>query len=125
MFRYNCRHTRDMMVCTARGRLTFDTLRALAVDCLTETPAAKVLYDLTHATAADLSAGELEEIIQLIGQYLGRHRGGKAAIVAHSGVDYGLARMFGTFAEIADLPVKVKVFRIPEVAKEWLAGDTQ
>lgn len=125
MFRYNCRHTSDMIVCTATGRLTFDTLRALAVECRTEMPAAKVLYDITHATAADLSAGELEEIIQLIGQYLGRHRGGKAAIVAHSGVDYGLARMFGTFAEIADLPVKVKVFRIPEVAKEWLAGDTQ
>ena len=83
-----------------------------------------MLYDITRATAADLSTMELEEIIKTIGQHMKRHCAGKAAIVAFSGVDYVLARMFGTFVEIAGLPVQVKVFRIPEVDQAWLKEET-
>lgn len=120
MFHYHCSKQRDMTICTASGRLTYNTLKALAMDFRNADISPKMLYDITGATAADLSTVEIEEIIKTIGQYMKRHRGGKAAIVAFSGVDYGLARLFGSFAEIAGLPFQVKVFRISEVAQAWL-----
>ena len=107
-------------VCTAKGRLTFPEIRAKVIDLSTSGVTPRVLCDLTQATVADLTSKEIEDIIKLISHYVTGAGGGKAAIIAHSGVDYGLARMFGTFAELAGLPVKVRVFRTSEIAKAWL-----
>ena len=107
-------------VCTAKGRLTFPEIRAKVIDLSTNGVTPRVLCDLTQATVADLTSTEIEDVIRLISYHMTGARGGKAAIIAHSGIDYGLARMFGTFAELAGLPVKVSVFRTSEIAKEWL-----
>ncbi len=107
-------------VYTAKGRLTFPEIRAKVMDLSTGGTAHIVLCDLTQATVADLTSIEIEDIIKLISHHMTGARGGKAAIIAHSGIDYSLARMFGTFAELAGLPVKVRVFRTFEIAKEWL-----
>jgi hypothetical protein len=63
---------------------------------------------------------EIEEVISLISELVAGRGGGKATIIARNGIDLGLARMFGTFVEIAGLPVKVKVFRTSEIATQWL-----
>ena len=107
-------------VCKAKGRLTFPEIRASVIDMSMDRMTSRVLCDLTQATVADLSTVEIEEIIRLISQQVHGRRGGRAAIVAFGGVDYGLARMFSTFCEIAGLPIQVKVFRTTEVAREWL-----
>ena len=108
-------------VWTASGRLTFPEIRSKMVDLSTAGISSKVLCDLTKATMADLTNAEIEDIITRIGRKINGSINGKAAIVAHGSVDYGLARMFGTFSEIASLPVTVKVFRNVEVARQWLA----
>lgn len=110
----------QITVCTAKGRLTFPEIQATVIDLSMDRMTSRVLCDLTQATVADLSAGEIEEIIRLISQQVNKRGGGKAAIVAFAGVDYGLARMFSTFCEIASLPIEVKVFRTAEIAREWL-----
>ena len=107
-------------VCTAKGRLTFPEIRAKVIDLSTGGVTPMVLCDLTQATFADLTSIEIEDIISLISHYVAGAGGGKAAVIAHSGIDYGLARIFGTFAELAGLPVKVRVFRTSEIAKQWL-----
>jgi hypothetical protein len=104
----------------AMGRLTFPEIHAAVVAFALNTPASKVLCDLTQGTASHLTSLEIESILESIGRQLEGTRGGKAAIVVPAGVDNGLARLFGTFAEIANLPVEVKVFRTPEVARQWL-----
>jgi hypothetical protein len=110
----------QITVCTAQGRLTFPEIQNHVIDFSTRRMTRRVLCDLSRATVADLTAGEIEEIIKLISRQVAGRSGGKAAIIARAGVDYGLARMFGTFAEIADLPIKVRVFRTPEIATQWL-----
>lgn len=115
-------HTLDgrIIIWTAKGRLTFPEIRARMYDVDIGSSASRVLCDLTRATVADLSTVEIEELIKLIGQKMNGSQGGKSAIVVHGSVDYGLARMFSTFSELAGLPVQVKVFRTEEVAREWL-----
>ena len=109
----------QITVCTARGRLTFPEIKDKVIELSSGKVASCVLCDLTQATIADLTSIELEDILDLISRHVS-DRGGKAAIITHSGVDYGLARMFGTFAEISGLPIKVKVFHTTEIAKAWL-----
>lgn len=111
-----------IMVWTAKGRLTFPEIREKMVDFSAGHMKSRVLCDLTRATVADLTTGEIEEIIKLIGQKVNSANSAKSAIVVHGSVDYGLARMFSTFSELAGLPVKVKVFRTTEVAREWLSS---
>lgn len=104
----------------AMGKLTFPEIHAEVVHFSNNTPTSRVLCDLTRGTASHLNAQEIENLLETIGRQLEGANGGKAAIVAQSTVDNGLARLFSTFAEIANLPVDVKVFRSPEVARQWL-----
>lgn len=108
-------------ILTASGRLTFPEICSKMVDFRIDEHPSRVLCDLSNATVADLTTHEIEDIIKLIGRQINGTSGGKAAIVAHGSVDFGLARMFSTFTEIADLPVTVKAFRTAEVAKTWLS----
>ena len=100
--------------------MTFPEIQTTVIDLSAGRMAPRVLCDLTQATIADLTTGEIEEVIKLISQHVAARGGGKAAIIASGDVDYGLARMFGTFVEIAGLPMKVKVFRTREIATQWL-----
>lgn len=111
----------SITVCTVKGRLTFPEIRAKVIDYSTGGLTPRVLCDLSQATFADLTSTEIEDLIRLISSYVAETQGGKAAIIAHGGIDYGLARMFGTFAELAGLPVKVRVFRTSEIASQWLS----
>lgn len=109
-----------LAVYKAKGRVTFPEICDKVMAFSRDPSAPKVLCDLTRGTVADLTANEVEDIIALIGQRLLGRRGGRAAIVAQNSVDCRLAHLFGIFAEIANLPVIVKTFRIPEIAQEWL-----
>lgn len=113
-----------IMVLTAKGRLTFHEIRNKMADFNACIRMSRILCDLSRATVADLTSIEIEEIITLICQKVNGNgvRDAKSAIVVHGTVDFGLARMFSTFSELADLPVQVKVFRTPEVATEWLVA---
>ena len=104
----------------AMGQLTYPEIQAEVVSFSLNAPASKVLCDFTRGTASHLSAIEIEGLLNSIGRQLESGQGGKAAIVARNTVDNGLARLFGTFVEVANLPVEVKVFRSSEVAWQWL-----
>jgi len=115
-------HDDRIAVWTATGRLTYPEIEATMADLTLPSRTSRVLCDLTRGTVADLTTSEVEDVIKLIIRRINAIAGAKAAIVAHGSVDYGLARMFSIFSELADLPVMVKVFRTAEVAREWLAS---
>lgn len=108
------------MMYQAMGRLTYPEIRTEVLNFSAKVPASKVLCDLTQGTVSDLTSQELEGLLKIIGQKLQGQSGGRVAIAALNGVDNGVARLFGTFVELANLPVEVKVFRTPEIARQWL-----
>lgn len=108
------------MMYKAMGQLTFPEIHAEVVNFSMNAQVSKVLCDLTRGTASHLTSMEVEGLLEIIACQLEGGPGGKAAIVALSKVDNGLARLFGTFVELANLPVKVRVFRTHEVARQWL-----
>ncbi len=46
--------------------------------------------------------------------------GGKTALVGKFDVDFGLARQYGAYAEMEQLPVEYQIFRNIEEAMKWL-----
>lgn len=49
-----------------------------------------------------------------------KRRGGRTAILCSKPVDYGLARMFETFASLYHVPVDFQAFTERAPAMEWL-----
>lgn len=115
-------HDDGITVWTVKGKLSYPDLQSKMTAFGTTGHACRVLCDLTKASMSALTAKELEDLIKMLGRQINGSSGGKAALVAHTGVDYDLARMFSTFAELAGLPVTVKVFRTAEVAQDWLSN---
>lgn len=88
-----------------------------------ETPPRMSLWDLTHASAAEINPARIREIQSaLVGQVRGR-TGGKTAVVAPNDVVFGVARQYEALARSHNLPMEMQVFRSNEEALRWLEVD--
>jgi hypothetical protein len=90
------------------------------VTFLREAPTQEVLWDIRRGTLTALSAQDLRRIVQRAGPLTQVRSGGRTAIVCSREVDFGLCRMFQTFAEQAEVPFEIHVARDIEVARRWL-----
>jgi glutathionyl-hydroquinone reductase len=79
-----------------------------------------ILWDITRA---DLSSWQADQIISLVKKakgYSHLRADGKTAIVIRKNLNYGISRMFQSYAENDKIEFEIKVFRDIEKAKEWL-----
>ena len=119
--------TKNLTIYTLTGELTLDEiLNALKSFWEAHTLTLNLLWDAQGAKVNQLKSEEVAKIIEFIGQYKHRfeeRKGGKAAIVASSNLQYGLSRIMGTFYEIEGFPTQLKIFRIMDEAIKWLDQD--
>ena len=119
--------TKNLTIYTLTGELTLDEiLNALKSFWEAHTLTLNLLWDARSAKLSQLKSEEMAEITGFIGQYLHRfeeRKGGKAAIVASSNLQYGLSRILGTFYEMEGFPTQLKIFRIMDEAIKWLDQD--
>jgi hypothetical protein len=119
--------TKNLTIYTLTGELTLDEiLNALKSFWEAHTLTLNLLWDARSAELSQLKSEELTNITGFISQYMHRfeeRKGGKAAIVASSNLQYGLSRILGTFYEIEGFPTQLKIFRIMDEAMEWLDQD--
>ena len=113
----------DTFVLEVSGDLTYAVVRS-AIDDLLDHPATgrarKLLIDNHRVTSAP-TASELRAIAQDMKPLI--ERGVTVmAIVTDDALVYGVARMFGVFAEVFGL--KVRAFRAMHDAEEWLRRRT-
>ena len=116
--------TKNLTIYTLTGELTLDEiLNALKSFWEAHTLTLNLLWDARSAKLSQLKSEEVAKITGFISQYKHRfeeRKGGKAAIVASSNLQYGLSRILGTFYEIEGFPTQLKIFRILDEAMEWL-----
>jgi len=119
--------TKNLTIYTLTGELTLDEiLNALKSFWEAHTLTLNLLWDARSAKVSQLKSEEVAKITGFIGQYKHRfeeRKGGKAAIVASSNLQYGLSRILGTFYEIEGFPTQLRIFRIMDEAMEWLDED--
>lgn len=107
----------------ASGNVTYAEVQSAFDDLLKEPRRAdagdvRVLADAREVTDVP-STKDLRTIAQNLGTLLGRGRS-SIAVVTESAFVYGIARMFGVFAE--RVSVNVRAFRCMDEARAWLAS---
>ncbi|MEX1138151.1 MAG: hypothetical protein WEF53_02245 [Bacteroidota bacterium] len=111
---------------TASGNLTCEELvHTLEAFYRNEDAPENVLWDGRNASLVNLSQEELKQL----GTYTKKFKeqgltvkGGRRALVAPANVDFGLARMIGSFKDLLaeDIKFEVQTFRSYEDAMTWL-----
>jgi hypothetical protein len=89
---------------------------------LTGEPTHFVLWDIRAGSLTRVTTAGLRLIAERATELADRRRGGRTAIVCSTDVDYGLSRMFQTFAELLQAPVEFTVSKDIASAREWLYG---
>jgi hypothetical protein len=115
----------NLTVFTVKDVVDSEQLLAQVVSFLAESPTPLALWDLKPGSLASMASKELQSIVDRGKQFAESRRGGRTAIVCATDLDYGLCRMFETYAEISDLPFAINVFRNHREAREWLSGNTK
>ena len=119
--------TKNLTIYTLVGELTLDDiLNAIKSFWEAHELTLGILWDLRNANLTNLKSSDIERIAGFIDQYGYRfeeRKGGKAAVVASSDLQFGLSRVLETLYEIKDFPAKLQIFRIMDEAMAWLDQD--
>lgn len=112
-----------LTIFTVSGELVFDDLVLALHGFYQGAPTANVIWDLRKTEGNQLSAKELRKAAAFLKQHAGKRPQGKTALVAVSNLDFGLARVIMTYAEIENLPWHFRTFRSMSEAIGWLGAD--
>jgi hypothetical protein len=110
----------NITTATGIGRVTASDLWAALDKFYDDSPTLLALCDLSQADLSSLSGQELKQIVEFTKSRAAVRRGGRTAIVAPEDLQYGMARVYQSLAEIHRHPVAIRAFRAGEEALQWL-----
>lgn len=105
------------------GEVTADELMNALRQFYTGRITKNVVWDLTNGSAGQLMPINIEHIAELVLRHAHVRIGGKAAIVAPNDLNYGICRMFNTYAELGNIPFETRIFRTLSEAGLWMGVD--
>ena len=83
-------------------------------------PTLHSLWDLRQGSMNKVTSADLAEIIEMIKPAAKGRLGGKTALVALNGVNFGLGRAAMSHGETKGLPFTIKLFRDISQAMAWI-----
>ncbi len=104
----------------SRGKLTVEDFHAWSEQYYPDKVTSRILWDETEADLSALDTAALRDLARQGRERSDPRRGGRAAIVYATPLEYGLGRMFQAFTEIEGLPFEVQSFQNFEEARAWL-----
>jgi hypothetical protein len=111
-------HARRRVLARAEGLLTFPDIAAhIDAEIRDRPPSYQELFDATGATT-DLTAEQVQTMVQHTYQALQKEPVGEVAIVATEPATFGLSRMYSILCE--QTGPRVEVFRSVADAEHWL-----
>jgi|SRR5215472_15497610 len=113
---------KDLTVFTVVDDIDAKQVLSEVLAFLTGEPTHCVLWDIRAGSLTRVTPAGLRMIAERATELAHRRSGGRTAIVCSTDVDYGLSRMFQTFAELLQAPVEFTVSRDVTGAREWLYG---
>lgn len=111
---------KDLTIFTVEGNLTATEIIAFTKEYYSKHPTKLVLWDGSKGTVSSITALDFQKIAQKTKNQIEKRKGGKTALVGSFDIDFGLARMYGIYAEIERIPVQYRVFRNTDEAMVWL-----
>ena len=114
---------RSLLSCMATGELTFEVLKVLQEKYFEIYMTQNVILDLRLISANKLVTRDIEAIVEMTEMKKDlRPANSKTAIVAIYPLVYGLARLYGVFFELKELPWEVEIFCSMDEALEWIGS---
>jgi len=100
----------DLSIIKCSGRLNEEEIRD-TVQSFYKRPTKNLIWDLSEASAEDISPEYVRWIQGLVKRLSVSRQGGKTAFVAPKDLEYGMARVFQILSDKEVFPLKVGVFR--------------
>lgn len=110
----------DLTIFRVEGELSADEILKYSIKHYGSYPTKFVLWDATKGSASNIGVETFRQIAIKVKRHMDKRSGGKTALVSRSDIDFGLSRMYSTFAEFEKLPVKYGAFRNIDDAMRWL-----
>ena len=110
----------DLATVTVTGSVDVEQVNRQILGFLGDKPTHRVLWDVRNGSLEKLTAEDMRRIIAEGAPHAAKRCGGRTAILCSKPVDFGLARMFETFASLYHLPFEIHVFTESAEAMEWL-----
>lgn len=82
-----------------------------------------VIWDVSAMGFATVTGDDFEKFAAEISADTSKRDGEKTAIVAPRDLQFGMTRMFETWADLAPVRIEFQVVRTIEEAKAWLLGE--
>jgi hypothetical protein len=115
----------QLTVYTATGPMTVDDVSNTVISCLTDNPTLLVIWDLREAWFSGVTGDDLRRVVIRARPLAESRAGGKTAMICSRGAEFGLARLFQTYAELYEAPIDIKVFDSMDDATAWLGVERQ
>ena len=109
----------DLTIHKITGDIQFDSLLK-SLRLLQDSVTKYVLWDLREVYNISGTSPEKIEASSAHIEEMPISPGGKAAFVFASETDYGIGRMFETYAKMKDLSFEIAMFKSMDSAKTWL-----
>ena len=110
----------QLTIYTATGPQAANDVSNTVVSCLTDNPTRLVIWDIREASFSNVTGDDLRKVVINARPLAESRSGGKTAIVCSRDSDYGLARLFQTYAELYEAPIEIRVFDSMDNAITWL-----
>ncbi len=81
------------------------------------------LWDMAQSELSAITPEGILKFIRRAAELGGERRGGRTAVIATEGLQYGLGRMAETFALFEELPFRMGLFRSREETLPWLFSE--
>ncbi len=111
-----------ILIRTVTGSFTFEEIAAAHEESLTQPGITKnmtIIWDLRQADASGIYEEDVIRIVSFFARQNDNRKDYRAALVVSRDLEFGLARVYGVYAETESLPAEIKAFRSYEEALEW------
>ena len=104
----------------ATGTLGMQELMEFMAEIYSGNVTTRILLDFREADISVVSSDELMDIAKAVSEKLAGAPQGRSAIVVSSDPEYGIGRMFESYAQIAKIGREYRSFRDMSEARAWL-----
>ena len=114
---------KSLTIHTVKGHASEEEMYEALENFYNQEPTALLLWDMSQAEVAHVSTITLKAFVERSTILGAKRKDGKTAIFAPHDLQFALARMSATFAELESSSFKMGVFRSRQSAVDWLTGD--
>lgn len=112
----------DLTIFNVRGSLSAEEIIEYSKEHYMDNPTQLVMWDITNGSISEIDVEEFGKISTAVKPYTEKRAGGKTAFVGSVDADFGMGRMYESYAEVEKLPIQYRTFRNRDEAMSWLLG---